>query len=93
MSIAMKFADAAMISSTQISIMKVLMRQLHTDVPEAATPAFRVGSAGAPESQTACGQDGPNAVGIECLRHPATLLVRRNNSTVAQVFHYGAEMC
>ena len=93
MPIATKFADGAMFSSSQISIIKVLMRQLHTDVPEAAAVTFRLGRACAPESQTAYGQDGPNAGGIECLGHPVTLLVRRNNSAIVNVFRYGAEMC
>ena len=59
MPIATKFADGARFSSSQISTIKVLRRQLHTDVPEAAATAFRVSSVVAPESQTACGQDGP----------------------------------
>jgi len=90
---AMKFADGSMFSSSQISIIKVLMRQLHTDVPDAATVAFPLGRVCALESQTACGQDGPNAGGIECLGYPATLLVRRNKSAIVNVFRYGAEMC
>ena len=89
----MKFADGAMFSSSQISTIKVLMRQLHTDVPEAAAAAFPLVPACAPESQTAYGQDGPNAGGIECLGHPATLLVRRNNSAIVNAFRHGAEMC
>ena len=66
--------------------MKVLMRQLHTNVPEVVGAAFWVGSAVAPESHTACGQDAPNTVGIKCLRHPAALLVRRNNYAFVNAF-------
>ena len=93
MPIATKFANGARFSSSHISNIKVLMRQLHTYVPEAAAAAFRVGSAVAPESQTACGQDRPNTVGLKCRRHPVALLVRRNNYAIVDAFRQGAEMC